>query len=354
MNETINTVAQKTGLPPGTLVYTGKEESKPAEITLIDYTHEFLEEKRIDSIDELTRYKESDSVTWISVVGLSDIDTIERLGEMFGIHPLFLEDVLSAHQRPKLEETDEYLYLVLKHISLENEPFVMSYEQINIFIFNNVVLTFRERSDDFFTTIRKHLEDPKRKLRNSGTDYLAYAIVDLIVDMNFPLLDSLDELCDVIEDELMETPKPKTLIKIQEAKKELITIRKSISPLREMLSALMRSDSALIHKDTHIYFRDIYDHAIHIIEEIESYRDILTGLLDIYISSVSNRLNEIMKVLTAFASIFIPITFLSSVYGMNFKYMPELEWQWGYPALWGIFILFSAVSLTYFKKKKWI
>lgn len=354
MNEAINAVSQKTGMPPGSLVYVGDGENGPTQITLTDFTHERIDRKNIDSIEEIAAYRNTDSVTWISVVGLSDTEMIGKIGDFFGIHPLFLEDVLSNHQRPKLEESDEYLYLVLKHIALENEPFEVSYEQINIFIFDKVVLTFRERSNDLFEPIYKHLEDPKRKLRNSGPDYLAYAIVDLIVDMNFPLLDSLDELCDVIEDELMEAPEPKTLIKIQEAKKELITIRKSISPLREILSALMRSDSLLIHKDTHIYFRDIYDHAIHIIEEIESYRDILTGLLDIYISSVSNRLNEIMKVLTAFASIFIPITFLSSVYGMNFKYMPELDWKWGYPALWGVFILFSVLSLSYFKRKKWI
>ena len=341
-------------MPPGTLVHVGNVLETETTITLFDYNKDEIVEKTIDAIDELAEYKAKETVTWVVVEGLSNVELIESIGQLFNIHPLVLEDILNAHQRPRFEEAEEYLYIVLKSMSLEKEQFSVNYEQISILLLENFVFTFKEKKDELFLPLYKRLQNNKSRLRNEGSDFVAYTVLDIIVDMNFALLDSLDLLTDAIEDELLSNPTSETLVTIQQTKRELIYIRKSVSPLRELLTAIMRSDTALIHKKTFVYFRDVYDHAIHIIDEIESYRDILTGLLDIYISSVSNKMNEVMKVLTVYATIFIPLTFITGVYGMNFQYMPELTWKWAYPAIWVVFILFTLLSLLYFKKKKWI
>lgn len=354
MTESFKNISQKAGMPPGVMVHVGHVHQTESRITLIDFSADTLVEKSIESVNELLEYKESKNVTWVNVEGLSDVAPIESIGKLFGIHPLTLEDILNAHQRPRFEETDSYLYIVFKHLSLANEDFAVNYEQISILLFENIVFTFRERQDDLFAPLYKRLQNTKGRLRSEGTDYLTYAIMDLIVDMNFSLLDSLALMTDTIEDELLSNPTAETLLQIQQIKRELIYIRKSVAPLRELLTSVLRSDTALIAKKTHPYFRDIYDHSLHITEEIETYRDILTGLLDIYISSVSNKLNEIMKVLTVFASIFIPLTFFTGVYGMNFQYMPELTWKWAYPSLWAGFVLFSIILVLFFKKKKWV
>jgi len=341
-------------MSPGTLVHVGTVIEAESRISLIDYDKETMVKKSIHSIDELAAYRKKETVTWVNIEGLSNVALVESIGQLFDIHPLILEDILNAHQRPKFEESEEYLYIVLKCISVEKEQFAVSYEQISILLLNNFVFTFKEKKDDLFLPLYERLENSQGRLRNQGSDYIAYAIVDIIVDMNFMLLDSLDLITDALEDELLTDPTAKTLATIQQIKRELIDIRKSVSPLRELLASILRSDTALIHKKTLLYFRDIHDHVLHISDEIESYRDMLTGLLDIYISSVSNKMNEVMKVLTVFASIFIPLTFITGVYGMNFQHMPELAWKWSYPAVWGIFIIFSAVSFFYFKKKRWV
>jgi magnesium transporter len=221
-------------------------------------------------------------------------------------------------------------------------------------VLDNFVVTFKEKTDDIFVPLKQRISNSKGRIRNLGSDYLAYAILDTIVDQTFSLLDSLDEMLESTEEELLTNPTSGTLVSIQRIKRELIYIRKSVSPLREMLATIMRSDSILIQEKTNIYFRDVYDHALRITESIESYRDMLSGLLDIYISSVSNKMNEVMKVLTIFASIFIPLTFIAGIYGMNFEYMPELKWKWAYPVLWVLFISIPVVLLIYFKNKKWL
>lgn len=354
MSGSLNTISQKTGMPPGTLIHVGAVLETESKISLIDFTKEHLVEKSITAIDELLEYREKESMTWINIEGLHNVAHIEAIGRLFDVHPLVLEDILNAHQRPRFEEAENYLYIVLKSLSLKEKAFSVNYEQVSILLFKNFVITFKERKDDLFLPLYQRLQNSQGRLRSEGADYLTSAILDLIVDMNFTLLDSLDLLTDAVEDELLTDPTPETLLQIQQIKRELIYIRKSVSPLRELLTAILRSSTRLIAKRNHPYFRDIYDHSLHITEEIETYRDILTGLLDIYISSVSNKMNEIMKVLTVFASIFIPLTFMTGVYGMNFKYMPELDWRWSYPALWVGFILFSVLLFLFFKKKKWV
>jgi magnesium transporter len=237
----------------------------------------------------------------------------------------------------------------------ENEQFEVDDEQISIVLLEKFVLVFKEKSDELFHPLVQRIATSKGRFRSMGADYLAYAILDIIVDRLFILVDSLDEAINVIEDTLITTePTKEILLTIQRLKKELIHIRRYVSPIREVMTAILRSESELIREKTQIYLRDVSDHAIRIIESIESYKDILSSLMDIYISSVSNKMNEVMKVLTVFASIFIPLTFLAGIYGMNFEYMPELKWKFAYPFLWGVFIIVPALLLGYFKKKKWL
>lgn len=341
-------------MPPGSLVHIGDVADAESKMSVIDYSKEAIEEQAIQSVDEILPYIGKNTITWLHVEGLKDVKLIESIGGVLNIHPLVLEDILNTHQRPKFEEFDDYLYIVLKKLVLEDNRFSVSYEQISILVLDNFVVTFKEKADDIFVPIRQRLNNSRGRLRNMGSDYLTYAILDSIIDQVFVLLDSLDELTESTEEELLTNPSSDTLVNIQRMKRELIHIRKSISPLRELLAAILRCDSILIQEKTDIYFRDVYDHVLRITESIESYRDMLSGLLDIYMSSVGNRMNEVMKVLTVFASIFIPLTFIAGIYGMNFEYMPELKWKWAYPTLWISFVTIPVVLLIYFKKKKWL
>jgi len=263
-----------------------------------------------------------------------------------------LEDILHTNQRPKFEEFDEYHYIVLKNLSLIGNDVI--YEQISILILQDFVFTFREQRDALFTPIDHRFKNAKSRLRNLETDYLAYVILDLVVDQNFILQDALDEIIDNTEEELLGNPDNSTLAKIQKIKRELIYIRRTISPLRELLGSILRSDSDLFKENTQLYFKDVYDHVLRISETIELQRDMIYGLLDMYQTHMSNKMNEIMKVLTVFASIFIPLTFLAGIYGMNFEYMPELKWRYAYPALWVVFIVVAVGLLVFFRKKKWL
>jgi magnesium transporter len=354
MSDSLSNTSEKTGMPPGTLVHVGDILEDEARISVFDYSKDALEELEIDSIDALLPYRDKDTVTWVNIEGLRDIDIVESVGRMFNIHPLVLEDILNTHQRPKFEEYDNCLYIVLKALSLEADPLSVSREQISILVLKNFVFTFKEKKDDIFAPLGQRLRNSKGRIRSHGSDYLAYAILDTVVDENFSLLDTLDEVYDSIEERLLTNPSSDTLMTIQRLKRELILMRKSISPLRELLAELLRSETELIAEKTQVYFRDVYDHAIRITETLESYRDMLGGLLDIYLSSVSYKMNEVMKVLTIFASIFIPLTFIAGIYGMNFENMPELKWTWAYPALWVVFVAIAIVLLVYFRKKKWL
>lgn len=355
MNESLKNTSDKSGLPPGSLVHVGDVLVAETRISVVDYSKENLEEQQIQSIDEVIKYKDSDTVTWVTIEGLANVEIIESIGAIFDIHQLVLEDILNTHQRPKFEEYDDHLYIVLKCLMSEDEEFSVTYEQVSILVLKNFVFVFKEKSDDLLLPVQQRIRNSKGRLRSLGADYLTYAILDAIVDKNFILIDSLDEAVTSLEDSLLVSePTEEFLHRIQGLKSELITIRRYVSPVRELMAAMLRSDSELIQDKTQIYLRDVSDHAIRVIESIESYRDMLSGLLEIYISSVSNKMNEVMKVLTVFASIFIPLTFLAGIYGMNFEYMPELRWKWAYPVLWVAFITIPAVLLVYFRKKKWL
>jgi magnesium transporter len=354
MSESLSYASEKSGLPPGSLVHVGEVHAHEHKISVVNYNKSTVQKHTVKSIEELLPYKTADAITWVIVDGLKDVGIIDDIGRHFEIHPLVLEDILNTHQRPKFDEFNDYLYIVVKSISLGNKEFNVEYEQISLLILNNFVFTFMEKPDELFDPILNRLDNDKSQFRTLGADYLAYGIMDAIVDKYFVLQDTFDELIEEVEDKLLSDPSSETLAAIQKIKRELIFLRRSVSPLRELLAAIQRSESPLINDKTRRYFGDIYDHAIRIIEAIESYRDLIAGMLDIYLSSVSNKMNETMKILTVFASIFIPLTFIAGVYGMNFEYMPELKWKWSYPALWVFFISISAFLLRYFKRKKWL
>ncbi|MBT8150243.1 MAG: magnesium/cobalt transporter CorA, partial [Gammaproteobacteria bacterium] len=333
MTDSLSNLSEKSGFPPGSLIHVGDVLESTTRMSVIDYSKENIEERQIQSVDEILKYKDSNTVTWVIIEGLANVAIVERIGALFGIHQLVLEDVLNTHQRPKFEEYDDHLYIVLKALLSQNERFTVSYEQISLLVLKNFVFLFKEKTDDLFTPVKQRIKTSKGRFRSQGADYLTYTILDTIVDQNFLLIDSLDDAITSIEDSLLASePTRDTLHTIQMLKREIISIRRNVSPVRELMAGMLRSESELINEKTHIYLRDVSDHAIRVIESVESYRDILTGLLDIYISSVSNKMNEVMKVLTVFASIFIPLTFLAGIYGMNFEYMPELKWKWAYPA----------------------
>ncbi len=354
MVESFNSTAVKRGLAPGSLIHVGEVLDSVTRMSVIDYDKSNVEEVQIESLDEILQYKERDSVTWVIIEGLTNVEIVEKIGAIFAIHVLVLEDILNTHQRPKFEEYDDYLYVVLKSLVLQEGTFSVSYEQVSLLVLKNFVFLFKEKTDDLLDPILMRIRSSKGRMRSLGPDYLMYAILDSIVDQNFVLIDALDEAITSLEEELFDRPTPQTMHGIQRLKRELISIRRYVSPIRELMAELLRSESALIQASTAIYLRDVSDHVVRVIELLESYRDILSGLIEIYISGVSNKMNEVMKVLTLFASIFIPLTFLTGIYGMNFDYMPELKYRWSYPILWGAFISIPTVLLVYFKKKDWL
>ena len=354
MTDSLINLADKSGKPPGYLVHVGEVHESGSRISLLDYNKETLEEREIQSIEEIAQYKDTGTITWVIVEGLSNVGIIESIGKLFDVHPLVLEDILNTHQRPKFEDYDNYIYIVLKSLLPADKYFTINYEQISILVFKNFVFTFKEKIDDAFLPVIRRILGSKGRFRGFGSDYLTYAILDIVVDRAFLVIDSLAETVDLIEEEILSKPSADTLKSIQSVKREIIYIRRFISPSREMLAALLRSESDIIQQSTHLYYRDVLDHLLRISESLDSYRDILSNLLDIYNSSISNKMNEVMKVLTVFASIFIPLTFIAAVYGMNFEYMPELKWRWAYPALWVAFLVITISLLVYFKRKKWL
>ena len=344
----------KAGLPPGSLIHIGDRLTEKIKITVFDYDEAHLQEKEIKTVGECRQFKDSPTVAWIQIEGIHDTQILEELGAVFGLHPLTLEDILNTDQRPKMEDFCEYIYIVLKtfynHADENNET---TSEQISIILGPTFVISFQEKETDIFKPIRERIRAGKGRLRKSGADYLAYSLIDTIVDNYFTILEHLGEKIEIIEESLVKNPSTQTLQAIQHLKREMIFLRKSVWPLRETISSLERTECQLIQEATGLFLKDIYDHTIQVIDTIETFRDMLSGILDIYLSSISNRMNEIMKVLTIIATIFMPLTFLAGVYGMNFKYMPELEWHWGYFFILGIMITIAVSMLVYFRKKRW-
>lgn len=350
----LKTRSKKVGLPPGTLVHVGERKAEKVRIRLVEYDENQCSEQELDSFDSFVPPKASDLVTWINIDGLHQTGVLEKLGEAFGLHPLLLEDVANTDQRPKIEDHDDHLFIVLKMLWYDEDKDEITAEQLSIILGSHFVISIAERATVVYDLVRDRVWTRNARIRKMKADYLAYAIIDTVVDHYFLVLEKLGERIESLEDELVSNPKPDVLEEIHTLKQELAFLRKSVWPLREVIGTLERAEFAFCSEALHPFFRDLYDHTIQVVDTVETFRDIVAGMLDIYLSSVSHRLNEVMKVLTMIATIFIPLTFMAGVYGMNFRYMPELEWRWGYPALWAAMLVVGMLMLLFFRRKKWL
>ncbi|MBA3044967.1 MAG: magnesium/cobalt transporter CorA [Candidatus Thermoplasmatota archaeon] len=352
--------SQVAGLPPGTPIYVGKPRTGPITISCLHYSRGEVEERDNLTPADCGAYIGKPEVTWINVNGIHDPKAISHMGEVFGLHPLVVEDIMNTQQRPKMEDHGDSIFLVVKMLSYDDAKKDIQFEQMSVVLTGDYILTFQERPGDVFDTIRERIRSGKGRIRSMGTDYLAYAILDAIVDYYYVVLEKIGESIEAIEEALMESPEHDTLELIYYLKREMIILRKSVWPMREIIGGLERSESDIMTPETGRYLRDAYDHTIQAIDMVETYRDTLSGMLDLYLSSISNRMNEVMKVLTIIATIFIPLTFIAGVYGMNFDRtagpfsMPELGWPYGYMLTMLLMFGISIAMLIFFRRKKWL
>lgn len=355
MEKVLKKRSHKRGLPPGTLIHIGEKKTGEVKITVIDYDETRFDEKEVRHIEECFVFKDTPTVTWINIEGVHQVEIVRKLGDCFGFHPLMLEDILNTDQRPKTDDYGEYLYIVLKMLHYRETTDGLVIEQVSVILGRNFVISFQEGIEgDVFNPVRERLRTGKGRIRSMAADFLAYTLIDSIVDNYFTILERMGEKMELLEEELVANPVTATVHKIQNLKKEMIFLRKAVWPLREVINFLERGESPLIRGTLRVYLRDVYDHSIQVMDSIETFRDMLSGMLDIYLSSISNRLNEVMKFLTIIGTIFMPLTFIAGVYGMNFQHMPELTWAWGYPLVLLGMLAIGLSMLVYFKKKKWL
>ncbi len=347
---------KKAGLPPGTLIYAGnKTEKEKARITLFSFNEEIFEEKECADVEECFQFFEKkNNVNWLNIDGLHETEVVEKIGKMLNIHPLTQEDILNTEQRPKIEEYAEYIYIVLKMIYPDGSGDDLLSEQVSILLGANYVVTFQEVKGDIFAPVKERLRTGKGRVRTMSADYLAYLLMDALVDNYFIILEKFGEEIEGIEEVLLKNPQTETLHRIHNLKWDLLSMRKSLWPLREEINNLIKTESSLVKQSTFLYLRDLYDHTIRAVEIIETLRDLISGMLEIYLSSISNRMNEVMKVLTLIATIFMPLTLVVGIYGMNFEFMPELHIRWAYPAVLFLMLGVGVGMVFYFKKRKWL
>jgi magnesium transporter len=323
-------------------------------ITVIDYDDKHLQEKEVKNPESCFRFKRTKTVSWINIDGIHDHGLIEKMGTGMDLHPIVLENIMNRDQRPMIEDFGDHIFVVLKMLYFDDREKLIKFEHVSIIFGKTFVITFQEGGGDVFGSVRERIRNPKSRIRKHGTDYLAYALIDAIVENYFIILEKFGEMVEGIEEELVSDPKMGTLRAIHELKREMLFLRKSAWPLREVIDRMEKTESNLIRKTTGIYLRSVYDHTIQVIDTAEILRETLSGMLDIYLSSISNKLNEVMKVLTIIATIFIPLTFIAGVYGMNFRHMPELEWAFGYPMALSLMLGVGILLLIYFRRKKWM
>lgn len=349
----MNYITNKTGAPPGTLIYYGEEHTAKVRITLIEYNEKEFIEKEFYDITECIQNVDPGMVKWINVDGVHDVELIEHVGKHFNIHPLTLEDIVNTNQRPKFEEYDNYVVAIMKMIYYDVE---LHSEQLSVVMMEGgMVISFQEaQGGDAFDLIRNRIRAGKGRIRKMGADYLAYALIDAVVDCYFSILEKIGDRIELLEEEVVADPNKETMQQLHYMKREMIFVRKAVWPMRELINNMERSETELISPSTDIYLRDVHDHTIRVIDTVETYRDLLSGMMDIYLSSVSNRMNEVMKVLTIITTIFVPVTFVAGVYGMNFDFMPELHSKWGYLLTWAVMLTMMISLLFYFRKKKWL
>jgi len=345
---------KKIGQRPGSLVHVGAQREEKSKITVFSYMPQGqLNECEVQAQEIDAWNTQESSVLWMNMDGIHDINLLRTIGNTFSIHPLTLEDILNTEHRPKMEEYDTYLFMVLKLFTLSEDLDELEIEQVSFALGKNFVISFQEKQGDVFDEVRNRIRAGKGKIRNQGPDYLTYALIDAVVDSYFLVLEHIGDRIETLEEELLVSPNPDMPEEIHSLKRSLILLRKSISPMREVIGGFLHNESGLIRDPTKIYLRDVQDHIIQLIDTIQSHRDILSGLLDLYLSSISQRMNEVMKILTIIATIFIPLTFIAGIYGMNFEYMPELKWRLAYPTLWVLMLGMFGGMVYFFRKKKW-
>jgi len=354
MSKLTKKVSPTSGLSPGTLVHVGEKRIEKPVITVFEYNEKSYEEQTLSSISEMEEHSLDGQVTWVDISGIHAIDVIEDVGKKYDIHPLILEDVINTSQRIKIEEYKDYVYIVVKMIYLKEHTREIIDEQVSILLGKNFVVSFQEGEGDVFDGIRNWIRSGKGRIRSLHSDYLAYALLDAIVDSYFTILEEIGDAIEVLEVELTQRPTSELINTIHSMKKQTMFLRRAIWPLREVIGGMERIGQPLIEDHTLTYLKDVYDHVIQIIETVETFRDLLSGMLDLYLSSMSHRMNEVMKVLTIIATIFIPLTFIAGVYGMNFQYMPGLTCHWGYYIMLGVMLVAGLIMLFLFKKNKWI
>lgn len=343
----------KTGMPPGSLVHIGSRKTENVSVSVIEYDENSIRHIDVDDPGDLAYFRDSIKTSWVNIDGLHNTALMESIGTVFGLHPLVMEDMLNTEQRPKIEDYGEYIYIAIKQLYTDEATGDIITSQQSIVLGKGFVISAGESKTPIFMPVRDRLESGGR-MRKMGEDYLAYSLLDAIIDNYFDVLERQGDMIEEVEELLISKPVPDTLRKINNIKKDMLIIHKNVWPLRDVTNLLERGESKLVQESTHLYIRDLYDHVIQAMDTTEIYRDILSGLLDIYLSSISIKMNEIMKVLTIISTIFIPLTFLAGIYGMNFRYMPELEWRWGYFALLGVMIAVALAMLAFFRRKKWL
>ena len=345
---------RKIGQPPGTVEHIGEQLVDAPIIDMVEYTPAALQERVVTDIDASVAGRDATAIRWINICGLHDVQLINRLGSQFSLHPLVLEDIVHTGQRPKLEDHEQYLYLVLRMLRYDPTRGEVLAEQVSFVLCQGCVISLQEAQGDVFESVRQRLRAGRGRIRRMGVDYLLYALLDAVVDAYFLVLEAMAERIEQLQEAMLEGPTPDLIHDIHRVRNELLFLRKAVWPLRDVMSQLERSEPSLLTEQTALYYRDVYDHVVQVIDMVETCRDLAASLQDSYLASVSNRMNEVMKVLTIIATIFIPLSFIAGVYGMNFEHMPELHWQWAYPSIWVVLGTVAGGMLLYFKRKRWL
>lgn len=352
MPRLIKNVSKKGGLPPGTLMYVGDEKKEKVKIQMISYDENVFDEKEITFIDNAVSQIDPSKITWINISGVHDVKIIEKMGLLLHLHPLVLEDIMNTEQRPKTEIFNNYIFIIVKRFFYSEQNERLNEEQISLILGSNLLISFQEEEFDIFNNVRTRIKESIGLIRNMGADFLAYTIIDIIVDDYFLVLEKISNMIERFEEDLIKKPQQEILHLLFKSRREILILEKSILPLREVINGLEKTK--FIDKSTYLFFKDIYDHIIHILDMIELFRNIMIEMINLYLSSVSNKLNEVMKLLTIVSTIFIPITFLASLYGMNFLYIPGSNMHYGFFILLFLMILISIAMLIYFKKINWL
>ena len=355
MSDQTTKISEKAGLPPGTLIYIGDKKDVEVSISVIDFNATEFNEIECKTTEGCFPFKDKkETISWIRVIGLHDTSIIGAIGNHYELHPLLQEEILNTRHRPKFEDFENYLFFTMKKLRIKRTKFILATEQISLVLSPNWLISFEESKSEIFSPLIKRMKENKERFHKRGLDYIFYRLIDITVDHYFTISERMSNATEKLEQNVLENPEQAVLLKIQGFKKMLLAFRKAVAPLREAIALLQKENTELIDNKNHRYFQDVYEHTIQIREFIEAQRDILSGLMDLYLSGVSNKMNQVMQVLTIMATIFIPLTFIAGIYGMNFDHMPELHWKYGYQLVWILMIAIFVGMVIYFRRKKWL